>query len=157
MEIISYFTSHNAQLLYLMAGLAFVIELTVMGLSGPLLFFAISCVLTAILTSLGLLQSWETQIFTVGILTGLTAVLLWKPLKRFQNSGGGPDTSSDMIGKHVPCSTTITTLGGSIRYSGIDWQARLDTANADSPIPEGDQCAISGVDGNVMIVTPLHK
>lgn len=155
MDIIGYFSSHHAQLLILIGAIALVVELTVMGLSGPLLFFALSCFLTAVLAGLGILHSWESEVLSVGTITAVIAVILWQPLKRFQNNGGGPDTSSDMIGKHVPCSVEITAQSGSIRYSGINWNARLDNSVNDSSIPEGVQCIISGVDGNVMIVKPL--
>ena len=49
MEYINYFTENHAQLFYLIAGLSFVIELTILGMSGPLLFFAIASVLTGFL------------------------------------------------------------------------------------------------------------
>ena len=42
MDIISYFSENHAHLFYLMAGISFVIELTILGLSGPLLFFRVN-------------------------------------------------------------------------------------------------------------------
>lgn len=157
MGLLQYFFDHHAQLLYLIAGVSFVIELTIMGLSGPLLFFAIACFITAILTSFGLLTGWENEVFSVGLFTGLIAILLWNPLKKFQNRGGGPDSSSDMIGQQVRCTSEINQIGGTIRYSGINWTARLDTAVEikDITIPVDTLCEITGVDGNVMIVKPI--
>lgn len=157
MDLLGYFAAHQAQLLFLIGGIAMVVELTVMGLSGPLLFFALACFVTALLTALGILQSWESEVFAVGTFAMLFTALLWKPLKRFQNSGGGADTSSDMIGKRVPCAVDIDHHKGSIRYSGINWNARLDPGLRDITIREGEMCLISGVDGNVMIVKPTAK
>ena len=154
MDILQYFSDHHDQFFYLLAGLSFIVELTVLGLGGPLLFFAIASFITGILVSIGLLSSWEAEIFTLGILTAAIAVLLWKPLKNFQNSGGGADTSSDMIGRAVPTSSEITATEGSIRYSGINWNSRLSEDAGVESIAEGEQCVIASVDGNVMLVKP---
>jgi len=155
MDIIQYFSSNHDQLLYLIAGVSFVIELSVMGMGGPLLFFAAAAFITGILVNLGLVTGWESEAFTVGVLTAIIAALLWKPFKRFQNSGGQADNSSDMIGLKVPAAAVITPNGGAIRYSGIDWNARLDDSGALENIDEGIRCKIIGVDGNVMLVEPL--
>ena len=88
MDIVQYFSSNHDQLLYLIAGLSFVIELSVMGLGGPLLFFAAASFITGILVSMGVISGWEAEVFSVGVLTAIIASLLWKPFKRFQNSGG---------------------------------------------------------------------
>ena len=155
MDIISYFNENHAHLFYLMAGISFVIELTILGLSGPLLFFALASVLTGILINLNILSGWESECFTVGLLSGIIAWVLWKPMKRFQNSGGGADTSSDMIGKQVPSSSTITHEDGSIRFSGIDWSARLSNDTQETSVAANTSCIITGVDGNTMLVKPL--
>jgi len=153
-ELLTYFSQHHDQLLYLVAGLSFISELTLMGLGGPLLFFAMACFLTAVLISLGVVSGWEAEAFTVGISTAVIALTLWKPLKRFQNSGGGTDTSSDMIGKQVTTRSEVNSSSGSIRYSGIDWNSRL-AEGLQVNIPTDTVCKIVGVEGNVMIVKPL--
>ena len=154
MDILQYFADHHDNFFYLMAGISFILELTVMGLGGPLLFFAIASLLTGILVATGSINGWEIEALTLGILTGIVALLLWKPLKKFQNSNDGSDNSSDMIGKIVPVSETITNLDGMIRYSGINWQARLaNNSNVDS-IAENTTCKITSVDGNIMLVVP---
>ena len=155
MDILQYFADHHDQFFYLLAGLSFIVELTVLGLGGPLLFFAIASFFTGILISIGLISGWEAEVFALGILTAVITVLLWKPLKNFQNSGGGADTSSDMIGRQVPSSSEITATGGRIRYSGIDWNSRLSEDAGVESIAEGEQCVIASVDGNVMLVKPL--
>lgn len=154
MMLFSYFAENRDQLLFLIAGVSFIIELSVMGLSSPLLFFSIGTFVTAILVSFGLIIDWEMILFSIGILTAITAGLLWGPLKRFQNQGGGPDTSSDMIGKIVPVSEDITPSSGKIRFSGIDWNARLEKGCTEI-IASGNSAEICGVDGNVMIIKSL--
>jgi len=150
-----YFLENPDHLWFLIAGLSFVIELSIMGLSGPLLFFAIASLITGILVSTGSFSDWQTQVFAVGILTAITALLLWKPLKKFQNTKTVTDTSSDMIGLRVPASADITATSGSIRYSGINWSARLaDDCNVEK-INDESQCEIVAISGNIMLVKPV--
>jgi inner membrane protein len=155
MDIVQYFLQHHDQFFYLLAGISFILELALLGLGGPLLFFAIASFITGILISVGLVSGWELEIFVLGLLTAVIALLLWKPLKQFQNSGGGADTSSEMIGRQVSASSEITVAGGRIRYSGIDWNSRLALDADVASIHEGAPCIIAAVDGNVMLVKPL--
>jgi membrane protein implicated in regulation of membrane protease activity len=150
-----YFLENPDHLWYLIAGISFVIELSVMGLSGPLLFFAIASLITGILVSIGIVDGWQSEILAVGLLTALVAAILWKPLKSLQNSKEKTDNSSDMIGLQVLASSNITATTGTIRYSGINWQARLaDDANV-SVINEQSQCEIVAITGNTMLVKPI--
>ena len=150
-----YFIENPDHLWYLIAGISFVIELSVMGLSGPLLFFAIASLITGILVSMGVVDGWQSEIFAVGLLTALAAAILWKPLKSLQNSKEKNDDSSDMIGLHVLVSTCVTSTTGTIRYSGINWQARLaDDVNV-TEINEQSQCEIVAITGNTMLVKPI--
>jgi len=147
-----YFLANPDHLWYLIAGISFVIELSIMGLSGPLLFFAIASLMTGILVSTGIIDGWQSQILTIGLLTALVAVVLWKPLKSLQNSKEKTDNSSDMVGLKVLVSADVTATAGSIRYSGINWQARLaDDANV-TTITEQSQCIIVAITGNIMLV-----
>ena len=152
-----YIADHHDHFFYLVAGISFIVELTILGFGGPLLFFAIASFVTGILISLGVISGWEMEIFTLGVITALTTLFLWKPLKNFQNSGGGADTSSDMIGKVVSASSDINTNTGSIRYSGIDWNSRLDSHAGVEIIANGEQCMITSVNGNTMIVKPATR
>ncbi len=157
MGIMEYFADNHASLLFLLAGLALVLELTVMGLSGLLLFFGIGCFLTAILSYMGVLTAWEAEVLSVGILSSLSAKLLWQPLRRFQSKEVPVDESSDMSGRQVKCAQTITHAGGAIRHSGIDWPARLDSNSQSDSIEQGETCVIVSVDGNIMVVKPLDN
>jgi membrane protein implicated in regulation of membrane protease activity len=155
MDIMQYLLDNHDQAFYLLGGVSLVVELTLLGLSGPLLFLGIAAFITGALSTLGIVSGWEAEIFTLGISTIVLAVVLWQPLKKFQNSGGGPDTSSDMIGLTVPAATNIETSGGKIRYSGIDWNARLSNDAGVETISSGENCTIMGVEGTTMLVKPL--
>lgn len=150
-----YFLENPDHLWFLVAGLSFVIELSIMGLSGPLLFFAIASLFTGILVSTGLLNEWQTQVLAVGILTAITAIVLWKPLKKFQNTKTTTDSSSDMIGLKVPASADISATSGSIRYSGINWNARLAENCSVDIINDKSLCEIVAISGNTMLVKPV--
>ena len=150
-----YFLNNPAHLWYLIAGISFVIELSIMGLSGPLLFFAIASLITGILVSIGFVDGWQSEILTVGLLTAFIAAILWKPLKSLQNSKGKTDNSSDMVGLKVLASENITATTGSIRYSGINWQARLADDVSIESISAQSQCEIVAITGNIMLVKPL--
>lgn len=152
MDIITYFSENHASLLFLLAGIAFVVELTVMGLSGLVLFFAIGCFITGILTQVGVLNGWESEVFSVGLFSAIAAITLWKPLKRFQSRAIPTDTSSDLVGREVMCKHTITALAGSVRHSGIDWQARLSPQSETDSINKGELCKIVKIDGTLLIV-----
>jgi len=150
-----YFLDNPDHLWYLIAGISFVVELSIMGLGGPLLFFALASLGTGILVSLGFIVGWQSEILSVGLLTALVAVLLWKPLKLLQNLREKTDNSSDMVGLKVPASSDINNISGSVRYSGIDWQARLaDEVDVDS-IKDQSQCQIVAITGNTMLVKPV--
>jgi membrane protein implicated in regulation of membrane protease activity len=105
-----------------------------------------------VLVTIGLLSSWETEILSVGILSLVIAMTLWKPLKQLQGPRKVSDSSSDMIGQIVPVSEQVTRNGGSVRHSGINWQARLDTNSSVDALDSGERVEICGVEGNVMIV-----
>lgn len=155
MDILQYLLDHHDQTFYLIGGMSLIIELAILGFGGPMLFFGIAAFITGALSSLGVISGWESEIFTLGVSTVILAAVLWKPLKDFQNSGGGPDTSSDMIGLQVPVAAPINQTSGKIRYSGIDWNARL-SSDAGVELIEADQaCIIVGVEGTVMLVKPI--
>ncbi|MDR7090993.1 MULTISPECIES: NfeD family protein [Cellvibrio] len=151
--LFEYFAQHQDHLLYTIAGICLVLELSVLGMSGPLLFLALSCMLTGLMVTLGVISGWELEVLSVGVLAALSAALLWKPLRKFQNSGGGRDTSSDMIGKVLPVTQRITRDQGKVAYSGIDWQARLDAAYTE-PVAVGSRAHVVAVEGALLLVKP---
>ena len=156
MSLIEYIAGHHAEVFYFIAGISLIVELTITGLSGPLLFVAFASLLTGLSIDLGLISGWETEIFVLGVLSAVITLVLWKPFKNFQNDSDGSDSSSDMIGKQVPVSAEITAASGSIRYSGINWNSRL-VEGISTPIAEGQNCIITAVDGNIMIVEAVEQ
>tara|TARA_B110000977_G_scaffold147416_1_gene186814 strand:+ start:145 stop:615 length:471 start_codon:yes stop_codon:yes gene_type:complete len=152
MDIIQYLLDNHDQTFYLIGGVSLVVELALLGLGGPLLFFGLAAFFTGALSSFGVISGWDLEIFTLAISTATLAIVLWRPLRNFQNAGGGPDTSSDMIGLNVPAATDINRSGGKIRYSGIDWNARLSVNAGVETIAAKELCIIVGVKGTTMLV-----
>lgn len=151
--LISYFSQHQDHFLYALAGVCLLLDLSILGMSGPLLFIALASLLTGAMVSVQLVQGWEQALTSLGILSVLIAVLLWKPLKKFQNARSAPDTSSDMIGRELQVTLPVTHSEGRVAYSGIEWQARLD-ASCHQPIAIGSRARVVGVNGSLLIVTP---
>ncbi|HCS64398.1 MAG TPA: acriflavin resistance protein [Cellvibrio sp.] len=151
-SIVDYFVQNPAHLFFTIAGLCLVMELGVLGMSGPLLFVSIGSLLTGVMISLGIISGWQMAILALGLLTALSALLLWKPFKRFQNEAVAPDTSSDMIGRILPVAQMVTRDQGSVSYSGIEWQARLDKIT--EPVAAGSRVRVVAVDGSLLLVIP---
>ena len=150
-SIMDYFSQHHDQLLYTIAAISLLVELGVLGMSGPLLFFALSCLITGVLVSVGLISGWEMEVLAVGVLSFASAILLWKPFKNYQNAKEAPNTSSDMIGRRLLVTADISPDQGRVAYSGIEWQARL--AQIDSPaIVAGQHAQVIAVDGSLLLV-----
>ena len=76
MEIFEFINTDHDRFFYVLAGISFILELSLLGFSGPLLFFAIASLVTALLISAGLISGWEAEILVVGVLTVLIALLL---------------------------------------------------------------------------------
>lgn len=150
--IIDYLFNNHDKLLYSIAAIALLVELGLIGLSGPLLFFAIGCALTGLLVSLNLISTWEIEVLFVGIFTFASALILWKPLKQFQGSKKVADNSSDMIGQIVPVSEDVTKVSGFIRHSGINWTARLDQHCNVEEIRAGKFALITAINGNIILI-----
>ncbi|MBU1438796.1 MAG: NfeD family protein [Gammaproteobacteria bacterium] len=155
-SIIDYFSQHHDQLLYAIAGLSLLLELGVLGMSGPLLFFALSCFITGVLVSVGVVSGWEMELLLVGVITVVSAILLWKPFKNYQNAKEAPNTSSDMIGRQLPVSQTITHDAGRVAYSGIEWQARL-AADQQGSVVAGARAEVVAVDGSLLLVKAIES
>jgi len=153
-SIMDYFSQHHDHLLYTIAAISLLVELGVLGMSGPLLFFAFSCLITGVLVSVGLINGWEMQVLSVGVLSFASAILLWKPFKNYQNSKEAPNTSSDMIGRQLLVSTAISQDTGSVAYSGIEWQARLAVGETGC-IESGTRAEVVAVDGSLLLVKAL--
>ncbi len=146
-----YFTQHQDYFFYALAGVCLIIELSLLGISGPLLFVALGSVITGVLMSLGLIHSFSIALVVLAGVSVSSAALLWAPLKKLQNKEVGPETSSDMVGKVVPVTARITQTDGRVSYSGVEWLARLDNSS-NEPIEAESRVQVTSVDGTILVV-----
>jgi inner membrane protein len=146
-----YFTQHQDYFFYALAGICLLVELSLLGMSGPLLFVAIGSVITGVLMSLGIIHSFGIALVALGGISLASAAILWVPLKKLQNKEVGPETSSDMVGKVLPVTARITQADGRVSYSGVEWLARLDNSSSEAIEPE-NRVEVTSVDGTILVV-----
>lgn len=146
-----YFTQHPDYFFYALAGICLLVELSLLGMSGPLLFVAIGSVITGVLMTFGVIHSFGIALVALGSISLASAAILWAPLKKLQNKEVGPETSSDMVGKVVPVTARITQADGRVSYSGVEWLARLDSSSSE-PIEPENRVQVTSVDGTILVV-----
>lgn len=104
-----------------------VIEVAVFGFSTFVLFF-VGCgaLVTSALLYVGIIpDTLLAAMFTTGLLTGLSAVMLWKPLKNMQNNVDTTKAKSDLVGhRFVLVEDVALELIPEYHYSGINWKLK---------------------------------
>ncbi|MFT5810141.1 MAG: hypothetical protein ACI9KM_000901, partial [Rubritalea sp.] len=109
----------------IIAGLALlVIEVVVLGFSTFVLFFVgLAAVITGGLLSTDILPDSMLSAFTsIGVLTALLAIFLWRPLKSMQNNVERKKVTSDLVGHSFILNEGVSMISKPVyRYSGIDW------------------------------------
>lgn len=147
-------TQHLDYVFYALAGICLMVELWVLGMSGTLLFIALGSLLTGIFISLGFIHQLSVALVIMASTSAASAALLWNTLKRLQNGHTGPETSSDMVGRVLAVTQSVTKLDGRVSFSGVDWLARLD-AQSSEQAEVGQQVEVTGVEGTLLLVKPL--
>ena len=117
--------SNNLSESLIMAGLALlVIEVVVLGFSTFVLFFVgLAAVVAGGLMTIGAIpDSMLSALFSVGVLTALSAMLLWRPLKSMQGNVESKKVTSDLVGHSFILNDAVSMTKNPVyRYSGIDW------------------------------------
>lgn len=120
------------------------LEVIVFGLSTFVLFFVgLGALLTGALMLIGVLPpTLITALASVGVISGILAVALWKPLRNFQNKVEHNPISSDLIGATFSLSEKLSE-GAVVNqsYSGISWRI-----TADEEIEAGTQVKVVRVE-----------
>lgn len=139
----------------LVAGLVLLaLDIVVIGTS-PLMFVAIG----ALLASGGLYVTGarpsllETAAIAAG-LSLLVAVFGRKPLQRFQNADVEEDRSSDLIGRELTTTHDVTKEGGRVRWSGLDWEARLSRDAPVDRLAPGARARVAGIENLTLVLEP---
>jgi len=135
------------------------IEVAAFGMaSGVLLFAGIGALLTGVLMAVGLVPATiPATLATFAIASGLSAILLWKPLKKFQNDVGAQAQASDLIGYQFLLDQDITrSQPGSVRYSGVEWRVEMAPESPVAMLPKGTFVEVVSVDAGVFRVRAVQ-
>lgn len=114
-----------AESLLILGILLLAMEVVVLGFSTFVLFFVgCAAVVTAGLLYLGIIpDTMLAAMFSTGLLTALSAVLLWKPLKSMQTDVDTTKVKSGLVGhKFVLAKDVAPELAPDYHYSGINWK-----------------------------------
>lgn len=155
--MIDYINSHMPAF-WMTLGLALLAtEVVVLGFTTVVLIFAgLGAIATGALMAIDVLpQTWIAGLAGFGLISGALGVLLWKPLRRMQQSSPGRQSSSDFTGLEFVLDKDIsknqTTLH---RYSGINWRVELDGAAGCERIAAGQRVRVVSVGVGVFRVMP---
>jgi membrane protein implicated in regulation of membrane protease activity len=117
--------SNNLAESLIIVGLALLaIEIVVLGFSTFVLFFVgLAAVITGGLLYIGVLpDSMLSALSGIGILTALSAIFLWRPMKSMQNKVESKKVTNDLVGHSFMLDETVSMSDNPVyRYSGIDW------------------------------------
>ncbi len=156
--MIDYLNTHQGAFWFTVGFVLLTLEILVLGMAtGVVLFAGIGGLITGALLSLGVVPStWLAGIACFGISSTLSAVLLWKPLLRFQNEDrAARDTSSDLIGYSFRLDENVSrTQPGHKRYSGINWRVEIDGALEADQISAGAKVTVTSVDAGIFRIKP---
>jgi membrane protein implicated in regulation of membrane protease activity len=116
-----------AESLLIFGILLLVIEVAVLGFSTFVLFFVgCAAVVTAVLLYVGIIpDTGLAAMFSMGLLTALSAVLLWKPLKNMQIQVDTTKAKGDLVGhSFILVEDVAPGLTPEYHYSGIGWKLK---------------------------------
>jgi membrane protein implicated in regulation of membrane protease activity len=117
--------NNMAETLLILGILLLVIEVAVLGFSTFVLFFVgVAALLTAALLFLGIIpDTLLAAMLTTGILTAISAVVLWKPLKNMQSKVDTTKAEGDLVGhSFVLVEDVGPQVSPDYHYSGIEWK-----------------------------------
>lgn len=137
--------------LWLIAGIVF-LALEAFGATGVGFFFAgLGALITGLLVEAGVAADDSLLQFAIFFaFTTVSAVLLWKPIKRFR-VGSGKQEYSNIVGETaIVAEGGIGAQGGSAQWSGTLMKAEL--APGEGPIAAGVAVEIIGTRGATLIV-----
>lgn len=141
--------------LFLVAGLILIaIDLFVVGIS-PLMFIAIGTLLTSAVLWTGWLDGGLLQALLVAaVMSVIVAAVGWYPLRWVQGRTSSDPVGSDLAGRRLDTTAPVDRKGGTIRWSGTEWRARLDPGSPHDSVPAGRSVRITGIDGVTLILIP---
>ena len=139
------FYQNMAEFLLVIGLLLLVLEVLVLGFSTFFLFFlGVGCIGTGLLFFSTLIAVDSTNaLIGVAIISSISALLLWQPLKRMQNNVDTKPVTNDFIGHRFRLAQDLEQNGTvDHQYSGINWKV-----SSDAPLKQGTD--VEGVEVGV--------
>ncbi|MCE7044352.1 NfeD family protein [Dyadobacter sp. CY312] len=113
-------------------------------------FFAIGALFTALLASIGLLPTIESQLIAFSVISLVSLFVLRKHAKRLLDNRGKHHEYNEFVGETALVIRDIPNNGhGKIYYRGAEWKAKSLT---NTVIIAGSKVVIRRADGIVLIV-----
>ena len=113
-------------------------------------FFAIGALVTALLASIGLLPTIESQLIAFSVISLVSLFVLRKHAKRLLDNRGKHHEYNEFVGETALVIRDIPNNGqGKIYYRGAEWKAESLT---NTIIIAGSKVVIRRADGIVLIV-----
>jgi len=109
------------------------------------LFAGLGALAAGLLMMAGILpETWIAGTACFGIATGISGVLLWKPMRKMQDAAEPQKKqSSDFDGIEFVLSSDIsTTSPGKHSYSGVDWKVEIDSSSETDTLSKGDRVIV---------------
>jgi len=156
--ITEYINTHQAEFWIILGFVMLSIEISTGMVTGILLFGSIGSIITGLIMLAGALpETWEAGIASSAICAAIVTLVLWKPLKKMQDTEvPAKDNSSDLVGYEFVLEQDINLhTPGKIRYSGIEWKVEIDKHAGVEQIKAGQQVSVSSVEVGKFRVRPL--
>ena len=159
--IVDYINAHMGGFWIMVGFILLASEVLLFGFTTIVLLFAgLGALVTGLLIMIGVLpETWLAGISSFGVVTGVSSILLWKPLKRMQDkSTPRSGQSSDLIGLEFIINQDITsTSPGQHRYSGMTWRVEPDASANISLLRAGQRVAVVSLEAGLFRVKPVKE
>jgi inner membrane protein len=125
----NWFTENLPETLVIIGLALLIVEILILGFATFIFFFVgVAAILTGLMMYMGVLEHTLISAMTsTAIITVISALLLWKPLKKMQNTVDPKNAANDLIGHQLTAPSTISsTESATYKFSGITWQLTAD-------------------------------
>ena len=157
--MLEYFNENQASFWFALGALALIVELLVLGMSTIILFMlGIGALATGTLMYMGILgEGWLLGTAVTGIIAFAAGVLLWKPLKRYQEAEvPRSGESSDFLGMEFTLSSLLDVENTSThQFSGVSWRVELAREDQDKSLAAGDRVRVVALHPGILVVAPI--
>ena len=126
----NWFAENMAEFLVVLGLALLVIEIMVLGFATfILLFVGIAAIVTGGLMYMAVIpDTLLAAFFTMAVGTGLSAALLWKPLKTMQQDVDPTEATNDLVGHRFTLSEAVSEHDNpEYKFSGIMWKLKADS------------------------------